>query len=263
MNMAKVVKDKVDGDFEKHMHDGHRARMLSTVNEVGLDHLSSIQILEFILFYVFPRGDVNPLAHRLLARYETVSAALDAPVEDLIKIKGMGIASAKKFRSLLHIFDYYFLDKINQNSNMSNLGDFLDNVEILLRPKNTETCYIFGIYPSGEISHGRIFAKGDAEGVAFDATDISSYLATYKVRGLLFVHNHPSGTCFPSRQDKQMNAQIEDFAKYCGVKVYDSYIIGNDGIFSCKLNKLKRHFSQDFESLTQSEIHKLSQEKQE
>jgi len=44
------------------MHDGHRGRLLQTVNKAGLQDLSDIQKLEFILFYIIPRGDVNPLA---------------------------------------------------------------------------------------------------------------------------------------------------------------------------------------------------------
>ena len=39
------------------IHEGHRKRLIETVSKVGLDNLSDIQALEFILFYIFPRGD--------------------------------------------------------------------------------------------------------------------------------------------------------------------------------------------------------------
>ena len=40
---------------------GHRERLIETVFSGGIENLSNVQALEFILFYVFPRGDVNPL----------------------------------------------------------------------------------------------------------------------------------------------------------------------------------------------------------
>ena len=77
------------------IHRGHRVRLINTVNKCGLDGLSDIQVLEFFLFFVFPRGDVNPLAHRLLDKYKSISGVLEASVDDLKTVKGMGDVSAK------------------------------------------------------------------------------------------------------------------------------------------------------------------------
>ena len=71
--MPKAKKFDID---EKTMHDGHRKRLTATVHKVGLDGLSDVQALEYILFYIFPRGDVNPLAHRLLSRFNNVPTVL-------------------------------------------------------------------------------------------------------------------------------------------------------------------------------------------
>ena len=54
---------------EAHMHAGHRNRLLNTIYAVGIENVSDVQAMEFILFYIFPRGDVNPLAHRLLYEF--------------------------------------------------------------------------------------------------------------------------------------------------------------------------------------------------
>lgn len=58
------------------IHRGHRVRLINTVDKCGLDGLSDIQVLEFFLFFVFPRRDVNPLAHRLLDKYKSISGVL-------------------------------------------------------------------------------------------------------------------------------------------------------------------------------------------
>ena len=91
------MKDSDKDEKGKCIHDGHRKRLTETVNRVGLDGLSNIQVLEYILFFIFPRGDVNPLAHRLLDRFENVYTVLEASVEDLMDVKGIGEMAAQKF----------------------------------------------------------------------------------------------------------------------------------------------------------------------
>lgn len=249
MSKGKEIDKNSEEYFEKHMHDGHRQRLLSTVNEVGLDHLSEIQVLEFILFYIFPRGDVNPLAHRLLARFETVYNVIEASVDDLMRVKGMGESSAKKLHSMMSIYDFYCLEKISRSSSVTDFGSFLDNIEILLRPKNTELCYIFAISPGGSITHGRLFSRGNVSAVDFEVSELASYISTYKVKSVIFVHNHPGGTCFPSAQDRTSNERLNKFLNLCGVQLYDSLIIGRNGIYSSSANAIRRHFTEDMTKL--------------
>lgn len=40
---------------KKNMHAGHRQRLLETILDAGLDKVSNVQALEFILTYVIPR----------------------------------------------------------------------------------------------------------------------------------------------------------------------------------------------------------------
>ena len=63
------------------MHTGHRARLKAQFLQSGLDALTDIQVLELLLFYANPRRDTNPIAHRLLNQFGSLSAVLDAPPE--------------------------------------------------------------------------------------------------------------------------------------------------------------------------------------
>ena len=71
---------KIKSKNKKCIHDGHRKRLVDTVDQVGLYGLSDVQALEYILFFIFPRGDVNPLAHRLLDRFNDTQTVLEASV---------------------------------------------------------------------------------------------------------------------------------------------------------------------------------------
>ena len=76
------------------VHSGHRSRLDKKVMEKGLEMLEPHEQLEHILFAVIPRGDTNALAHRLLERFMTVAGVLNADVEELMLIEGVGRRTA-------------------------------------------------------------------------------------------------------------------------------------------------------------------------
>ena len=67
------------GPKPKSIHTGHRQRTKQQFLEQGGEHLHDHQLLELILFYTHPQGDVNPLAHRLIDRFGSLRAVLEAP----------------------------------------------------------------------------------------------------------------------------------------------------------------------------------------
>ena len=56
------------------IHDGHRERMKRRFLEHGADVFDDHQLLELLLFFSKPQGDVNPLAHQLMDRFGSLAA---------------------------------------------------------------------------------------------------------------------------------------------------------------------------------------------
>ena len=230
----------------KCIHDGHRKRLTETVNRVGLDGLSNIQVLEYILFFIFPRGDVNPLAHRLLDRFQNVQTVLEASVEDLMEVKGVGEMTAQKIHSLLEVFYYYTSEKLKYQP-LKSVGDFLDYIEQLLRYRAEEELYIFGVNSSGYIIQGRRLAKGRTSSVSIEMRDVALYVSTTKVHGVYLVHNHPDGSSTPSKQDLVSFENMQGVFNFSGCKLIDSMVVGNDGIYSMARKNTVRIFSRGVE----------------
>ena len=230
---------------DNNIHAGHRERLLETVYKVGLYGLSDVQVMEFILFYVFPRGDVNPLAHRLLDKFKNISTVLDASLNDLAVVKGMGQTSAKKLKSIVEIFNIYTSSKANKDDGLSNFGDIYGYAESLLRHKNTEELYVFGFNSSGEFVADRCLARGTLKMVGIDMREISNFVNTYNVPIVYVAHNHPDNSCKPSKQDIVSAEELKRKFEFSGCELRDNFIVGNDGIFSIYEKGLKRVFGKN------------------
>ena len=63
---------------KKPIHTGHRGRVKEEFLTRGLAGWPDHRVLELILFYAIPQGDVNPLAHELIDRFGSLDRVLDA-----------------------------------------------------------------------------------------------------------------------------------------------------------------------------------------
>ena len=70
-------------------HDGHRKRLKARFVKSGLDDFEPHNVLELLLFYSIPRKDTNPIAHKLISRFGSLSGVFDAKPEELMKVDGI------------------------------------------------------------------------------------------------------------------------------------------------------------------------------
>ena len=56
----------------------------------GLAGWPDHRVLELLLYYAIPQGDVNGLAHELVERFGSLAGVLDATAEELCRVPGVG-----------------------------------------------------------------------------------------------------------------------------------------------------------------------------
>ena len=105
-------------------HEGHRERLLNLIDNAGIENVSKIQAVEYFLTYIFPRGDVNPLAHRLLDRYGNFANIINASPVDLIKVKGINERSTKKITLFSQLIDLYAISSMEEKISIDDRDEF-------------------------------------------------------------------------------------------------------------------------------------------
>ena len=227
---------------EAHMHEGHRLRLLNTVLNAGMENVSDVQAMEFILFYIFPRGDVNPLAHRLLHEFGSVANVLDSDVNSLKQIKGMGERSAKALVMLSEMFNYYTSVKLSKKINLAHFSDIADFFEQLLRFRTVENFMIVGLDAKFNLIQRKTLSTGSVINVGIDPTVIANFIISAKPAFVLFAHNHPGGSARASERDIVATKGIKDLIEKLGIRFVDHIIVGDDGIFSVEKDEFIRAF---------------------
>ncbi|MFN3610041.1 MAG: UPF0758 domain-containing protein, partial [Hyphomonas sp.] len=88
---------------EKPHWQGHRDRLRTKLLKRGAGALDDYEILEVLLMAFIPRRDVKPIAKALEARFGSLSAILAAPVEDLVKVGGVGDSVAAYIKAIAEL----------------------------------------------------------------------------------------------------------------------------------------------------------------
>ncbi len=233
---------------EENLHVGHRQRLTDTILNSGIENVSQIQAVEFFLTYIFPRGDVNPLAHRLLDRYKSFGNIVDADVEDLKYIDGINDRSAKKIKLFGEMIFFYSLSKMKKKVSLKNTNEFLDYVEQMLRFKDTENLILFAIDTSFNLLQTKKFDLKSVRQVGIEPLEIYTFIKSSKPSYLAVAHNHPNGTAYSSPDDADAYKFLETILNTVNCKIIDSIVIGKDGIYSEKQQAFLRHF-EDIDAL--------------
>jgi DNA repair protein RadC len=203
-------------------------RLKRRFRNFGADSLAEHEILELLLFYAIPRGDVNVLAHKLLEHFGTLYRLFNAPLEALTAVPGVGESTAiliKLIPQLRRRYDLSHEEYLTAPKVASEAG------RVLLpyfSGCETEVVYIMTLTNNGQMIK---CSK------AFEGTINKTYIFTRRIvetalndraAGIVLAHNHPSGYAIPSDGDLLATKAIKTALATVGVELYDHIIVAGD-----------------------------------
>lgn len=221
---------------DKNIHDGHRKRLHKTLYEKGYEALSPYEQVEALLTYIFPRGDVNPLAHLLLEHFGTFSAVIDGGFQDLCGVKGLSEASSIKIKNLLELMKCYSDSKARNKIKLATKPEIFQLLEVLYRFNEVEETYIISISKNYICNGIRKIAVGSDDRVGIELKKVYRFIDSYRSSAVIIVHNHPEGNCSPSSNDIKAFEELNNAIRNYGCVLIDSYVIADDGIYSIREN---------------------------
>lgn len=213
-------------------HDGHRSRLKNRFMKSGLDDFEPHNVLELVLFYSVPRRDTNPIAHRLINRFGSLSAVLDAKPEELMKVEGVTENTAVLLSMLPQVARKYLEDK----ADTSNLVGGINDIGKYLLPKfvgrTIETMMLASIDNKGKMISCSIIAEGDSTKASVSKRRIMEEAIRVGAERVVLAHNHPMGFAIPSDEDIDFTEKIYAMLKGIGIELIDHIVFAQDDFVS-------------------------------
>ena len=210
------------------MHHGHRARCKDRLIKVGPEAFFDHELIEILLFFAIPRINTNEMAHKLIERFGTLDAVLDADYREIMSVEGVGHNSAVLIKLIDAIRKRANKKDIRKKTRMNKLSVTTEYMAELFRYEKYEKLYLIALDNSSRVIDCVCMAKGES---SFTDTVVAKILRTavhLNATSVIMAHNHPNGIAVPSTRDIEMNQKIYSGLRALEVKLIDHFIVSGD-----------------------------------
>ena len=225
-------------DKGKTGNEGHRQRLRERFVATGSEGLPDYELLELILFRVYPRRDTKPLAKALIKEFGSLAGVIHAPDHRLRESDGVGDAAVTEFALLRTVALRLAKAIIVSAPSLSSWNEVVDYLRVAQGFAQEEQFRILFLDKKNKLIADEVQGRGTVDHTPVYIREVVKRALELSASALLLVHNHPSGDTTPSRADVDMTRMIVAAAKPLGIEIHDHIIVGRQGHASLKALKL-------------------------
>lgn len=214
------------------MSEGHRERMINKALKFGLESFQKHEVLELFLFSTLPRVDTNRIAYELIKRFGTFFDICNAPIEELMKTKGIGKRAAQQLKLLPAIAREYQLSMYGDRVSFTSLSEIGSYCVDLYSGRVNEAMYLICLDANNCIIKQVMVAEGTPSEVYVEPRQIIEHITHTPTNSVVLCHNHPGGTLMPSQNDIETTDRIKNALEAIGIKLLDHIIVGKGSYIS-------------------------------
>jgi DNA repair protein RadC len=153
-------------------------------------------------------------------------------VKDLTKIKGIGEAKAISIIAALELGRRRKDTEAVRKPKIRTSADAYEQIKPYLLDLAHEEFWILLLNRGNEIIRPMQVSSGGVAGTVVDSKIIFKIAIEYLASGIVLIHNHPSGNCTPSQDDKNLTKKLKDAGLLLDIPILDHLIFTETKYFS-------------------------------
>lgn len=213
---------------------GHRQRLRERFLRSGLGGFADYEVVELLLTLAIPRSDVKQPAKALIARFGSLRGILDAPIEALRAVSGIGSVTPVALQIIRAAATLYLQQRsegLDSLADPARLEDFWRMRIGALQNEVFEVAYLDSAYRLLRDGVDTL-EEGTVDRAAVYPRRVIEAALKRGAAALVLAHNHPNGNVTPSNHDKVLTRAIVLGAEAVHVRVVDHLIVSAQETFS-------------------------------
>lgn len=223
---------KFYSEQNNNQHKNHRARMRSRLicglSRPEVNDFSDHELLELLLFYAISRRDTNGLAHNLIDRFGDITGILDASIEELTAVEGIGESCALLIKLAAVLFNRYSVEKSKSEVSAKFDDEAIQRYLVAKFSGFTEESVYLLFFDDNQrlIGEKRMF-DGSFNYCPASITGLAKEIFNRSAPHFVLAHNHPQGIETPSESDMILTYRLKIMFEGSGINFKEHYIVTN------------------------------------
>ncbi len=211
------------------IHEGHRKRLKERFQLEGLEHFSEVNALELLLFYCVPRKDTNPLAHRLLNHFGSLSGVMGADFAELMQVEGVTEHIAIYLTMISQFSRYTAIKEVPKKVRLTTTQQCGRYMIPFFQGRTKETVAVACLDASCRVICCKIVGEGSVTSANFSIRKVVELALSSKAASVVLAHNHPGGVAIPSAEDIATTVELAQALSGLDIILADHIVVcGND-----------------------------------
>ena len=212
---------------KKHCHSGHRQRMLEKLVKFGAEHFENHELVEMLLFYAIPQINTNEIAHRLIDRFGSVRGILEADIDALCSVDGIGIKSAELIKIATELCIRAATEKIDTTKQFTKYSQVCEYLNTKYIGISKEVVYLLVFNNSMRLIATEKISEGTTNSAFLRSDMILRCAYSYNSSNVILAHNHPGGKAIPSGEDIAATGLIRNHIAAYGVNLIEHFVVAD------------------------------------
>jgi DNA repair protein RadC len=238
--------------MKEHSYHGHRNRMRKKMIE-NQEGFLDYELLELLLFNIFPRKDVKPIAKTLLKECNgKLSNIFFSEYLKLKNIENVSDSTISMIFTIRKIMQKILYEELEKQDNILENNELHEDKEIFLNDNfaiinylklaignnEKESLCILYLNIQNKLIASNVENYGTIDKIGIYHREIIKRALELNATGIVISHNHPSGNCKPSKSDILLTEQLNKICINIGIKLLDHIIISKNNHYSFYKNAL-------------------------
>lgn len=198
----------------------------------GAESLSNEELLAIIFRTGVKDMSVKEVSNNVLSSMSSISDLANISISELSSIKGVGLVKAITLLASLELGKRVYSNPLNKGVKLSNTFLVHETFKSLFKSLLQEKFVAIYLNTKRELIGYDILFIGTLDSTSFHPREVLRNAIKKSASAIIVMHNHPSGSVIPSKNDIYLTKQLLEASNIIGIPLLDHLITNGEKYYS-------------------------------